>query len=79
MKWNPIAGRTGSGGDMADNPIARVKAAREVCDYLLGEVSELGIEDAARLVDAAAAALDEWLQQHKASGRRPRRPPTAPR
>lgn len=79
MKWNPIAGRKGPGGDMTDNPIARAKAAREVCDYLLQEVGQLGIEDAARLIDAAAAALDDWLQEHKASGRRPPRRPNAPR
>jgi hypothetical protein len=75
MNWNPISGRFGPGSDLADNPIARAKAAREICDYLLDELARLGIEDAVRLVDAAAAALDEWLQDHKVSGRKPARPP----
>ena len=67
MKWNPISQGPIPPGDGTGDPITRVKAAREICDYLLEEVSSLGIEDAARLVDAAAAALDEWLQEHESA------------
>ena len=74
MRWNPISHGQVPPGDGNGDPVARVKAAREICDYLLEEVSSLGIEDAARLVDAAAAALDEWLQEHKPATSRPSRP-----
>ena len=76
MKWNPISQGPVPSGDGSSDPVARVEAAREICDYLLEEVASLGIEDAALLVDAAAAALDEWLQEHKAP---PAGPPAPPR
>ena len=74
MKWNPISQGPVPPRDGTGDPVARVEAAREICDYLLEEVANLGIEDAARLVDAAAAALDEWLQDHKTAAGKPPRP-----